>query len=113
MARITSLGGMLFAAVLVWCPDTIASAQTLDQPHSDLESGVDPSIKPGDDFFAFANGSWLKANQIPAGMERWSARAEIGELTRQQILKLLDDAGAEPTGSIARKVADFRAAYLN
>jgi putative endopeptidase len=113
MSKITSLGGMLFAAVLVWWPNTIASAQTTGQPHSDLEGGVDPSIKPGDDFFAYANGGWLKANEIPAGMERWSARTEIGELTRQHILKLLDDAGAEPTGSIARKVADFRAAYLN
>jgi len=113
MSRVTSLGGILVAAALVGWPLTIASSQSLDRPHSDLETGVDPSIKPGDDFFAYANGGWLKANEIPAGMERWSARAEIGELTRQHILKLLDDAGAEPTGSIARKVADFRSAYLN
>jgi predicted metalloendopeptidase len=104
---------MLFAAVLVWWPNTIASAQTTNQPHSDLESGVDPSIRPGDDFFAYANGGWLKTSEIPAGMDRWSAGSEIRELTRQQIAKLLDEASAAPTGSIARKVADFRAAYLN
>ena len=74
---------------------------------------MDPSIQPGDDFFAYANGAWLKATEIPAGKERWNARDEIDELTRQQIAKLLDDAGAAPAGSIARKVADFRAAYLN
>ena len=113
MSRVPSLGGMLFAAVLVWWPGSIASAQTLDQPHSDLESGIDPSIQPGDDFFAYANGSWLRATEIPAGKERWNARSEIGELTRRQVLRLLDDAGAEPVGSVARKVADFRAAYLN
>jgi putative endopeptidase len=113
MSKVTSLGGLLFATVLVWCPGTIASAQTNDRPYSDLEPGVDPSIKPGDDFFAYANGSWLKATEIPAGKDRWSARNEISELTRQQVAKLLDDAGAEPVGSTARKVADFRAAYLN
>jgi predicted metalloendopeptidase len=113
MSRVTSLGGLAFAAVLAWCPGTIASAQRLDQPHSDLEPGVDPSVKPGDDFFAYANGSWLQATEIPAGKDRWTARNEISELTRQQVLKLLDDAGAEPVGSAARKVADFRAAYLN
>ena len=113
MSRVTSLGGLLFAAVLVWCPGTIASAQALDRPHSDLEPGVDPSIRPGDDFFAYANGGWLQATEIPAGKDRWSARNEISELTRQQVAKLLDDAGAAPVGSTARKVADFRAAYLN
>jgi predicted metalloendopeptidase len=74
---------------------------------------VDPSIQPGDDFFAYANGSWLQATEIPAGKDRWTARNEISELTRQQVAKLVDDAGAEPTGSTGRKVADFRAAYLN
>jgi putative endopeptidase len=113
MSTITFLGGLLFTAVLVWCPGTIAHAQTNDRPLSDLEPGVDPSIKPGDDFFAYANGSWLQATEIPAGKDRWNARNEISELTRQQVVKLVDDAGAEPVGSTARKVADFRAAYLN
>ena len=113
MSRVTSLGGLLFAAVLVWSPRTIASAQAPDQSHSDLEPGVDPTIRPGDDFFAYANGGWLRATEIPAGKERWNTRSEIGELTRQQVLRLLDAAASEPVGSVARKVADFRAAYLN
>jgi putative endopeptidase len=112
MSRITSLGGMLFAAVLVWWPRSIAPAQTPDRPDSDLETGVDTSIRPGDDFFAYANGGWLRATGIPAGKDRWTARNEIDELTRQQIARLLDDAGTQPVGSAARKVADFRAAWL-
>jgi predicted metalloendopeptidase len=78
-----------------------------------LKLDVDSSIQPGDDFFSYANGSWLKATQIPAGKERWTTRNEIDELTRQQIAKLLDSAAEEPAGSDARKVGDFRAAYLN
>jgi hypothetical protein len=107
MSRVTPLGGLLFAAVLVWCPWTIASAQTLDRPHSDLEPGVDSSVKPGDDFFAYANGSWLRATEIPAGKDRWNARDEISELTRQQVAKLLDDAGAEPVGPTAQTTCAF------
>ena len=68
---------------------------------------------PGDDFFAYANSAWLEAAAVPAGKERWGARDELQELTRRRIAKLLDDAGAAPAGSTARKVADFRAAYLN
>jgi putative endopeptidase len=93
---------------------SIVHAQTIGiNASSAIEPGVDTSIKPGDDFFAYANGAWLKATDIPAGKSRWTVRDEIAELTRQQVLKLLDDAAAAPAGSTARKVADFRAAYLN
>ena len=77
------------------------------------ESGVDALTRPGDDFFSYANGGWLKSTDIPAGQRLWGARAEIAERTRQQVVQLLDDANAAPLGSAARKVADFRAAYLN
>ena len=91
-----------------------SSAQPLTSPMSSaVESGVDSSTRPGGDFFAYTNGGWLKAAAIPGGKERWNALNEVGELTRQQTLKLLDDASAQPQGSTARKVADFRAAYLN
>ena len=47
---------------------------------SRLESTVDASIAPGDDFFAYANGGWLKATAIPAGKERWGGRDELEDL---------------------------------
>jgi putative endopeptidase len=105
---------IVLVVALAWWPWSAAHAQAGDEHGSSgLEPGVDPSVKPGDDFFAYANGSWLQATEIPAGKDRWTARNEIDELTRQQVLKLLDDAGAQPVGSTARNVADFRAAYLN
>ena len=102
------------AITLSWWTGSAVVAQGADDPTpSAIERDVDPSIRPGDDFFAYANGGWLKSTTIPVGMERWTARNEIDELTRQQILKLLDSAGTAPAGSAARKVADFRAAWLN
>jgi len=74
---------------------------------------VDASIAPGDDFFGYANGAWLKAAAIPEGKQRWGARDELEEKARRRIADLIDNAGAAPAGSAARKVADFRAAYLN
>jgi putative endopeptidase len=99
-----SLPKLLLAAAFSWGLVCAAGAQ---------ESGVDASIRPGDDFFAYANGEWLKATDIPAGRPRWDARSEIAELTRQRIVKLLADAGAAPIGSRERKVADFHAACMN
>ncbi|MEO5817892.1 MAG: M13 family metallopeptidase [Gemmatimonadaceae bacterium] len=102
------------AAVLSSCPESVACAQALAaRKPASLESTVDTSVKPGDDFFAYANGSWLKATEIPVGKERWGARNEIDELTRRRLVRLLDDASRAPAGATARKVADFRAALLN
>ena len=107
-------GCILLAAVLWWWPGSRAAAQApADRTPAALEAGVDPGIRPGDDFFGFANGAWLKSAVIPSGRDRWTARTEIGELTSRQIAQLLDDAPTQPRASLARKVADFRAAYLN
>src|SRR5438477_11890974 len=93
---------IVLAVALAWWPGSAAHAQAGDEHGSSgLESGVDPSVKPGDDFFAYANGGWLQATEIPAGKDRWTARNEIDELTRQQVLKLVDEASAEPVGSTA------------
>ena len=96
---------MVGAAVLV--------AAALSVSGMSAQTDVDTGIRPGDDFFAYANGGWLHATEIPAGKERWDARSEIAERTRRQVVQLVDDAMAAPAGSFARKVADFRAAYLD
>ena len=69
--------------------------------------------QPGDDFFAYANSAWLQATKIPDGAPRWTARSEINDLTRRQLDKLVDDTAGAPADSNARKVANFRAAYLD
>ncbi len=102
----------LLALPLAWAPTSSALAQS-GGSGSALEEDVDPSIAPGDDFFGYANGGWLERTDIPAGMERWNARAEIDAVTRRQMAELLDGARTEPPGSLARKVADFRTAYLD
>src|SRR6185295_1721714 len=96
------------AGVISWTP-----AITPRGARTDMEAGVDASVRPGDDFFTYANGAWLKRTTIPVDKERWNARSEIEDVTRQQVVDLLDAASDAHVGSEARKVADFRAAYLN
>jgi putative endopeptidase len=95
----------VWLAAALWCGFVSAAGAQ--------ESGVDASIRPGDDFFAYANGEWLRATDIPAGKPRVDARSEIADLSRQRVASLLADARAEPDGSSARKVSDFHAAYMN
>jgi len=103
---------VLMAAALSWWLVSSSTARAADD-RKPLESTVDASITPGDDFFAYANGAWLKATAIPAGSPRWGARDELEAQARQRIAALLDTAGAVRSSSAARKVADFRAAYVN
>jgi len=93
------------------CLSSAGSIQA--QSRSKLESSVDASIKPGDDFFAYANGGWLKTAVIPPGKDRWTVRDDINDLTRRQVAAILEDARTSRPGSLGRKVADFRLALLN
>jgi len=105
---------IVLAGAVAWWSIFPSGARAADgRRPSPLASTVDASINPGDDFFAYANGAWLKATALPAGKERWGARDELEELTRRRIATLLDTASAVRASSAARKVADFRAAYLN
>ncbi|HET7040598.1 MAG TPA: M13 family metallopeptidase, partial [Gemmatimonadales bacterium] len=67
----------------------------------------------GDDFFAYANDAWLSRTALPAGRARFGAREEITALTRTQLDAIYAAGATAPTGSVGRKVADFRAAYLD
>jgi endothelin-converting enzyme/putative endopeptidase len=79
-------------------------------------SDLDRMVKPCDDFYNFANGTWRSANPIPSSMERWSRRWQAGELNKDQLRKILDEvsaAPAQPKGSAAQLTGDFYAACTN
>ncbi|MEP6765038.1 MAG: M13 family metallopeptidase [Gemmatimonadaceae bacterium] len=99
--------------VLVWPFSDIEPQAQRDRGPARLGNAVDPGIKPGDDFFGYANGAWLKSTVIPAGKDRWGSRDEVAELTRKQSTAILDDARTARAGSLARKVADFRTAFAS
>lgn len=70
-------------------------------------------VKAGNDFFTYANRDWLSTTPLPPGAERWTVRSEINARVRDQLTRLYDSAAVAPPGSLARKVGDFRAAWLN
>ncbi|MEO8926968.1 MAG: hypothetical protein ABI306_07370, partial [Caulobacteraceae bacterium] len=38
-------------------------------------AGMDAAVAPGDDFFAYANGTWVKTTEIPPDRARWGVGA--------------------------------------
>src|SRR5262245_63591704 len=60
-----------------------------------------PSVKPGDDFFAYANGSWYDTFVIPDDKASYGSFTVLDERARQQVRDIIEEAAAKkaPAGS--------------
>jgi predicted metalloendopeptidase len=78
-------------------------------------SSLDPTVKPSDDFFAYANGGWLAANPIPAELPRWGRFTALAEENTARLRDILEEkAGLDaPPGSPDRKLGDFWASGMD
>jgi len=77
-------------------------------------AGMDPSVRPGDDFYAYANGGWIKTHEIPPDRASYGTGAIVQELTAKRTAELIGAAVRDaPAGSEARKVGDYYATYLD
>jgi putative endopeptidase len=76
---------------------------------------MDRSIKPGDDFYRYANGHWLKTAAIPASQSSFDTRAKLTERTSQRVRSLIQEAAASHSakGSIAQKVGDYYLSFMD
>ena len=71
---------------------------------------MDTTIHPGDDFFHYANGAWIKNNPIPKEESEWGSFNEVYENNNKALHSILDSAASienAPKGSILQKVGDF------
>jgi len=74
---------------------------------------IDKSVKPGDDFFRYANGAWEKATEIPADRSSYGTGAVVSERTQKRVQELIVEATKAPAGSEARKIGDFYTAFMD
>lgn len=76
-------------------------------------AGMDRAVNPGDDFFAFANGTWVRGTEIPADRSAWGTGAELSSLAEQQTRTILEDAARAPKSDEEKKLGDLFAAYMD
>src|SRR5690242_8290864 len=78
-------------------------------------AGMDRSVRPGDDFWQYANGTWLERTEIPADRSSWSSDVGLTELTDRRTADLIREvAGSDaPAGSDRRKIRDFYASFMD
>jgi putative endopeptidase len=97
---------LLFSCIIIFsCTNSNSDASKIDM----LAAHLDTTIKPGTDFFLYANGGWINKNPIPESEAGWG----IGNLVQEEIynrLKVINEnAVAEKAadGTISQKIGDF------
>ncbi|HEX4105762.1 MAG TPA: M13 family metallopeptidase [Rhizomicrobium sp.] len=101
---------LLSAALIV----TASSMVHADTSHSVDLSSIDKSVKPGDDFYAYANGNWLKRTTIPPDQASWGSFNILFQETQKRSRALIENAGKSAApGSEAAKIGDFYASFMD
>jgi putative endopeptidase len=78
-------------------------------------AGMDRSVKPGDSFYDFANGTWHKNTEIPADKPVWGGFVELDDLSTRRTRTIIEDAAKSggAAGANQRKVGDFYGAFMD
>jgi endothelin-converting enzyme/putative endopeptidase len=78
----------------------------------DLTS-LDRSVKPGDDFFAYAEGAWLKTAQIAPDKTGAGYAYDLPDLAERDVRAIAEDAARATTTPAERRIADVYAAWMD
>jgi putative endopeptidase len=80
----------------------------------DLAAGQ-PQVKPGDDFFAYASGTWYQNFEIPPDRSSFGVFNQLDELSKNRVRDIIESAAAsQPApGSPAQKIGDYYSAFMD
>jgi putative endopeptidase len=73
-------------------------------------TNMDPSVKPGDNFYEYVNGTWIKKHPVPPEYSQYGAFTVLYEQNQKKLKSLIDKVSAEKdaeNGSVAQKIRDF------
>lgn len=77
-------------------------------------AGMDTSVKPGDNFFAYANGTWEKTTPIPDDRASWGMFNTLTELSNTRTRTIVEEAAANTAATgTTRKVGDYYASLVD
>ena len=109
-----------FSSVVLVCM-VFTSAVAIQKKNSDSKAmffdktSIDERFKPGDDFFLYANGNWIKKTAIPPTEVSWGSFNMLRYENQQKLRKILQEVSATPNskGSIHQQVGDLYAGGMD
>jgi putative endopeptidase len=94
--------GASAAAIIAFTPPDTKKPKYIDKSNMDL------SVKPGDNFYLYANGGWLKKNPVPASKTRWGTIDVLREESSKRMQALLLEASKKAAiNPQMQKIGDF------
>lgn len=80
----------------------------------DLTAG-NHGVKPGDDFFTYANGAWYDSFTIPADHSSYGPFDQLDELAKSRVREIIEQAAAAHSagGSPEQQIGDFYTAFMD
>jgi len=92
----------------------IAAATPVLGTYGIATDNMDQTVKPGDNFFNYVNGTWLKNTEIPSDRSRYGSFSVLRDQAEARVRKIIEDAASKdnPTAD-EKRIGDFYNAYLN
>jgi putative endopeptidase len=106
---------------LITLPLLAAQSQNapMDAPKQDTHgiavANMDTSVKPGDDFYEYTDGGWIKRIEIPPDRARIGVFNSLADLSNKRTVGLIEDAAKAnaPAGSNVNKIAGLYNSYMD
>jgi putative endopeptidase len=113
--RFISRFASIFALTAIALLLAFAQDAPIQDSHGINVANMDRSVKPGDDFFTYSNGGWVKRTEIPADRSRFGTFSVLGDLSEKRTAALIEETAKSnaPAGSNPRKIADLYNAYMD
>jgi putative endopeptidase len=93
----------------------VASEQAMPMKSGIIIENMDLSVKPGDNFFNYVNGTWLKTIEIPSDKASYGSFAILADEAQDDVKAIIDmtSQGDYPVGSDEQKVGDMYRSYMD
>lgn len=76
---------------------------------------MDPAVRPGDDFFQYVNGTWIKTTVMPADKARYGSFDALRDKSEADVRATIEENAklTHAPGSAGQKVGDFYNAFID
>jgi len=97
------------ATPVVEAPKAVLGAFGIDT------TAMDTTVKPGDDFYKYVNGTWVSTFKMPADKARYGAFDSLRDKSETDVKTLLDELSKTPpaAGSVQQKVVDLYNSWMD
>jgi putative endopeptidase len=114
MNKLIGLSRLALASLFL-CVPVFAQQSSIQEVHGINVANMDRSVKPGDDFYEYSNGTWIKNTKIPPDRAGVDVFTKLADLSNKRTADLIEEiAKSNPAaGSPQRKVADLFNSYMD